>query len=155
LLLLHREVGPQDLLEGVLLLCLLERVVRAVLRDRLVVHRFPGQLLDLLCALATLWRLICHPLSFRESSSGLPWAVLAGAHAGASACRSAREYGSPKPLMEGMTTRRVRCAALNMRQPGQPGCQEPPGSPSTAVRIWSRWARTAAMTCRLPSAAGS
>ena len=48
LLLLHREVRAQDLLERVLLLRLLERVVRSVLRYRLVVDRLPGQLLDLL-----------------------------------------------------------------------------------------------------------
>ena len=51
LLLLHGEVGPQDLLERVLLLCLVERVVRSVLGDRLVVRRLPGELLDLLVGL--------------------------------------------------------------------------------------------------------
>ena len=51
LLLLHREVGAQDLLERVLLRCLLERVVGRVLVDRLHERRFPGQLLDLLVSL--------------------------------------------------------------------------------------------------------
>ena len=51
LLLLHREVGAEHLLERVLLLRLLERVVRSVLRDRLVVLGFPGQFLDLLVGL--------------------------------------------------------------------------------------------------------
>ena len=51
LLLLHGEVGPQHLLERVLLLGLLERVVRPVLGHRLVVERLPGQLLDLLVSL--------------------------------------------------------------------------------------------------------
>ncbi len=48
LLLLHGEVRPQYLLERVLLLSLVEGVVSSVLRDRLVVQRFPGKLLDLL-----------------------------------------------------------------------------------------------------------
>jgi len=48
LLLLHREVRPKNLLERVLLLGLLERVVRSVVGHRLVIRRFPGQLLDLL-----------------------------------------------------------------------------------------------------------
>ncbi len=51
LLFLHREVGPQDLLERVLLLRLLERVVRSVVADRRVVLRFPGEFLDLLVGL--------------------------------------------------------------------------------------------------------
>ena len=48
LFLLHREVGPQHLLERVLLRRLAEGVVGPVLRDRLVVLGLPGQLLDLL-----------------------------------------------------------------------------------------------------------
>ena len=48
LLLLHREVGAQDLLQRVLFLGFLERVVGAVLGYRLVVLRLPGELLDLL-----------------------------------------------------------------------------------------------------------
>ena len=63
LLLLHREVGPQDLLERVLLRGLLERVVGAVLHVRLVVLRLPGQLLDLLVSL-------CHTSG--DSSSPFP-----------------------------------------------------------------------------------
>ena len=51
LLLLHREVGPQDLLERVLLRGLLERVVGRVLVDRLDERRLPGQLLDLVVGL--------------------------------------------------------------------------------------------------------
>src|SRR5204862_1115988 len=46
--LLHGEVGPQHLLERVLLRRLAEGVVSPVLRDRLVVLGLPGQLLDLL-----------------------------------------------------------------------------------------------------------
>ena len=61
LFLLHREVGPQDLLERVLLGSLLERVVRPVLCYWLMILRFPGQFLNLWWALATLWRLTCHP----------------------------------------------------------------------------------------------
>src|SRR5207253_9369544 len=48
LLLFHREVGAQDLLERILLRRLLERVVRRVLLDRRDERRLPGQLLDLL-----------------------------------------------------------------------------------------------------------
>ncbi len=51
LLLLHREVGAQDLLERVLLGGLLERVVGRVLVDRLHERRIPGQLLDLVVSL--------------------------------------------------------------------------------------------------------
>ena len=47
LLLLHREVGAQDLLERVLLGRLLEGVVGGVLVDRLHEGGIPGQLLDL------------------------------------------------------------------------------------------------------------
>src|SRR6185437_14599754 len=69
LLLLHREVRPQDLLERVLLLGLGERVVRAVMRDRLVVQRLPGQFLDLLMGLRD--ALPTHVLSPRSMSDGL------------------------------------------------------------------------------------
>src|SRR6202042_2653690 len=48
LLLLHGEVGPENLLQRVLLRCLAEAVVSPVLRDWLVVLGLPGQLLDLL-----------------------------------------------------------------------------------------------------------
>src|ERR1700755_3048486 len=51
LLLLHREVGAQDLLQRVLLRGLLERVVGRVLVDRLDERRLPGQLLNLLVGL--------------------------------------------------------------------------------------------------------
>src|SRR4051794_23156523 len=51
LLLLHREVRPEDLLERVLLLGFPEGVVGAVLHVRLVIHRLPGQFLDLLVGL--------------------------------------------------------------------------------------------------------
>src|SRR5260370_553784 len=51
LLFLHREVRPQDLLERILLLGFGECVVRAILGDRLVIERLPGQLLDLLMSL--------------------------------------------------------------------------------------------------------
>ena len=51
LLLLHREVGAQDLLERILLGRLLERVVGRVLVDRLDERRLPGQLLDLVVGL--------------------------------------------------------------------------------------------------------
>src|SRR3954466_13108527 len=51
LLLLHREVGAQDLLERVLLGGLLERVGGRVLVDRLDERRLPGELLDLLVGL--------------------------------------------------------------------------------------------------------
>src|SRR6185295_305067 len=51
LLLLHGEVGAQDLLERVLLRGLLEGVVGRVLIDRLHERRFPGELLDLLMGL--------------------------------------------------------------------------------------------------------
>src|SRR4029079_2961517 len=51
LLLLHGEVGAQDLLERVLLRGLLERVVGRVLVDRLDERRLPGKLLDLLVGL--------------------------------------------------------------------------------------------------------
>src|SRR6185436_17724671 len=51
LLLLHGEVGPEDLLERVLLGGLAERVVGSVLHVRLVVLRLPGELLDLLMSL--------------------------------------------------------------------------------------------------------
>src|SRR3954449_8616270 len=51
LLLLHPEVGAQDLLERVLPRGLLERVVGRVVVDRLDERRLPGQLLDLLVGL--------------------------------------------------------------------------------------------------------
>jgi hypothetical protein len=51
LLLLHREVGAQDLLERILLGRLLERVVGRVLVDRFHERRLPGELLDLLVSL--------------------------------------------------------------------------------------------------------
>src|SRR4051812_24307546 len=51
LLLLHREVGAQDLLERILLGRLLERVVGRVLVDRLYEGGLPGELLDLLVSL--------------------------------------------------------------------------------------------------------
>src|SRR6202020_1086324 len=51
LLLLHGEVGPQDLLQRVLFGCLMERVVRPILRHWLVGLRLPGQLLDFLMSL--------------------------------------------------------------------------------------------------------
>src|SRR6185312_10609715 len=51
LLLLHREVRAQDLLERVLLLRLPEGVVGAVLHVRLVILGLPGQFLDLLVGL--------------------------------------------------------------------------------------------------------
>src|SRR5205823_3369903 len=51
LLLLHREVGAQDLLERILLRRLLERVVRRELLDGAHERGLPGQLLDLLVRL--------------------------------------------------------------------------------------------------------
>src|SRR4029079_3178794 len=51
LLLFHRAVGPEDLLERVLLGSLAEGVVGLVLHVRLVVLGLPGELLDLLMSL--------------------------------------------------------------------------------------------------------
>src|SRR4029079_1578516 len=51
LLLLHGEVGAQDLLQRVLCRGLLERVVGRVLVDRLDERRLPGELLNLLVGL--------------------------------------------------------------------------------------------------------
>jgi len=89
LLLLHREVRPEHLLQRVLLLGLLERVVRPVLGHRLVVHRLPGQFLDLLVclcdALATHLSTLALPRveeSVRApSAGGCPSALSAGTHA--------------------------------------------------------------------------
>ena len=72
LLLLHREVGPEHLLERVLLLRLAERVVRAVVAHRRVVLGFPGELLDLLVGLGHALAAHRHPSLARaclESSS--------------------------------------------------------------------------------------
>src|SRR5262249_45888923 len=75
LLLLHREVRAKDLLQRVLLLRLLERVVGAVLRYRLVVLRLPGELLDLLVSLSD--ALATHrppfPPGFPGSAAGRRW----------------------------------------------------------------------------------
>ena len=65
LLLLHREVRPEHLLQRVLLLGLLEGVVRPVLGHWLVVQRFPGQLLNLLVCLS-------HALATHLSPLALP-----------------------------------------------------------------------------------
>jgi hypothetical protein len=77
LLLLHREVGPENLLERVLLLGLLERVVRPVVADRRVILRFPGELLDLLVGLGHALAAHRHPSLGGNVPPGLegpvPW----------------------------------------------------------------------------------
>ena len=90
LLLLHREVGPQDLLERVLLLRLLEGVVGPVLRDRLVVRRFPGQLLDLLVGLR-------HALATHGHSSSLAVRRCNASHRTRCRLRSHIESGAGSP----------------------------------------------------------
>src|SRR5260370_40714668 len=83
LFLLHREVGPQDLLERVLLGGLLERVVGPVTADRLVVHRFPGQFLDLLVGLCHTLATHVSPLAFHSGRMRRPPAALVARRPGA------------------------------------------------------------------------
>src|SRR6185295_5530712 len=116
LLLLHGEVGPEDLLERVLLGGLAERVVGSVLHVRLVVLRLPGKLLDLLMSLGQ--TLPTHCISSlwvdRERSTrrgcvfrprGLPPSAGAGAKRGWRRQRRRPESVVPAP-MRGSTPRR-------------------------------------------------
>ena len=103
LLFLHREVGPEDLLQRVLLLRLAERVVRPVLRHRLVVLRLPGQFLDLLVSLGHTLATHRHPFlgGFRGR----------GARCGPEGLQPT----APKVLVCCITSRKPRSWALNMR----------------------------------------
>src|SRR5262249_46493202 len=106
LLFLHREVGPENLLQRVLLLCLMERVVRPVLRHRLVVLRLPGEFLDLLVSLSHTLATHRHPFLGGSGGSG----SYPGGHRAVGGLPTA-----PKVLVCCITSRNPRSWALNMR----------------------------------------
>src|SRR5262249_45567285 len=98
LLFLHREVGPQDLLQRVLLLSLLERVVSSVLGDRLVVLGFPGQLLDFLMGLGHALATHSHPFLSGRRRQG-PAALVSPPAQPLTGPASARTTARPKLLL--------------------------------------------------------
>ena len=107
LLLLHREVGPEHLLERVLLLRLAEGVVSPVLRDWLVVLGLPGQFLDLLVRPGHTLATHRHP--FLGGFRGPGPELLGGPGP------RGLQPTAPKVLVCCITSRKPRSWALNMR----------------------------------------